>query len=382
MIVKCKKYLLLVGCLFYSVFRSSVQKQKNEIKTILVVQMAKLGDMVCTTPVFRSIKQKHPEVRLIVLGNKVNKAVIDGNSDIDEYVVFEGFFRTLRLLKNLRIDAVALLAPDFITLSLVYLSNIPFIVTPVVTNGFCPWQTWEYNILKNFVVTREHRMGTYAPREYLRLLEPLGIESDSTKKYVSFSAQAEQKVEQYLVEQNINQKKDFIVGVSPSAGNKIKNWGGNKFAEFADYIYGKYKVIIVIIGSLRDREEVEEMISYLNEETVVYNTLEKFNIDELKALISKMDLFVSVDTGPIYIAEALVVPTIDIVGPMDENEQPPRGILHRVVVAPGRKSPAIHIMNARIYDTEEARRHTDEISVSMVCDVFDDLYKSIHETGN
>ena len=34
-------------------------------------------------------------------------------------------------------------------------------------------------------------------------------------------------------------------------------------------------------------------------------------------------LFISVDTGPIYIAEAFNVPTVDIVGPVDENVQPP-----------------------------------------------------------
>jgi ADP-heptose:LPS heptosyltransferase len=99
------------------------------------------------------------------------------------------------------------------------------------------------------------------------------------------------------------------------------------------------------------------------------------SIDALRALISRMKAFVSVDTGPIYIAEAFDVPTIDIIGPMDENEQPPRGARHINVVDPLRGEPIIHIMNSRIYDKETARKSIENISVKMVTDAFDDLYK-------
>ena len=67
------------------------------------------------------------------------------------------------------------------------------------------------------------------------------------------------------------------------------------------------------------------MAEFLNPETQFVNTDGLFSLDELKALIQRLSLFISVDTGPIYIAEAFDVPTIDIIGPMDENEQPPRG---------------------------------------------------------
>lgn len=90
------------------------------------------------------------------------------------------------------------------------------------------------------------------------------------------------------------------------------------------------------------------------------------SIDELKALIAQAGLFVAVDTGPVYIAEAFGTPTVDIVGPMDEREQPPRGEIHLVVVPPAPRTPQLHIMNARVYNEEEVRRQTESISVEMV----------------
>ncbi len=118
------------------------------------------------------------------------------------------------------------------------------------------------------------------------------------------------------------------------------------------------------------------MIGFLNNQTKVINGNSLFYLDELKALIAKLNLFISVDTGPIYIAEAFNIPTVDIIGPMAENEQPPQGKLHKIVKIENR-IPQLHIMNARLYDKQEARRQIEEISVEMVIEKFDNLYRII-----
>ena len=49
-----------------------------------------------------------------------------------------------------------------------------------------------------------------------------------------------------------------------------------------------------------------------------------FNLEELPSLMNKFSLYIAVDTGPIYIAHALGIPLIDIIGPVDPTEQPPK----------------------------------------------------------
>jgi hypothetical protein len=66
------------------------------------------------------------------------------------------------------------------------------------------------------------------------------------------------------------------------------------------------------------------------------------------------------------------VPTIDIIGSMDENEQPPIGEKHKLVYLKDR-IPEIHIMNARMYNRKEARRHIEEITPEMVCPYIKEL---------
>ena len=85
----------------------------------------------------------------------------------------------------------------------------------------------------------------------------------------------------------------------------------------------------------------------------------------------------SVDRGPLYIAEAFGVPTVDIVGPVDEREQPPIDVRHVVVVPEGRRRAELHVMNGRVYDAAEARRQVVAISVEQVTRSIDELMRRL-----
>lgn len=351
-------------------------KRVNDPKRILVIQGAKLGDMVCTTPMFRAIKRKYPASKVYVAGSELNKELLDNNPDVDEYIVYSRKpFDIISKLKQEKIDFACVAGPDFMTLVVAYLSNIPLICAPCVLKGFSPYETKSYRILRNVAVLKPHIMGSYAPRERLRLLEPIGIFTDETKKYLAFSDKAERKILDFLAHNDVDIKSDFVVGMSSSAGNKIKLWGGWKFAKLAGYIHQKYNAKIIVIGAEEDRQDTDEMVTNLDKNTRIINALGLLNIDELKALISKLNVFISVDTGPIYIAEAFGVPTIDIVGPVDEREQPPIGTLHKIVKIKNREKPELHVMNARAYNHREATRQIDEISVDMVIQKFEELVK-------
>jgi ADP-heptose:LPS heptosyltransferase len=225
-----------------------------------------------------------------------------------------------------------------------------------------------------FVKKVDHEMGKYAPREYLVLLRPFGIEENDTTKYLAYSSKGGERATSLL-----SGLEGLFVGMAPSTGYSVKLWDTKKFAGVARELVSRYGAHIFLIGSGADHVQIEKVLSEVSELGNVHNMSDKFSVDELKAFISKLDLFISVDTGPVYIAEAFGVKTIDIVGPMDEREQPPRGENHIALVAE-RKAPAIHIMNTRVYDYLEARRQADAITVE---DVLNAVQKLIpRTTGN
>lgn len=376
---KIENLLILTLCFLYFFIRGKANKKVLSPKSVLVFHSGKMGDMVCATPIFHHIKDKYPDCKVYVFGDGVNNDLLKYNKDVDEYIVFKKgeWLLNAKKIREISIDFACSVTPGFINLASLYLAGVPAIASPIIVSGWSPYETRAYRLLLSFVIPIKHNMGKYAPGENLRLLEPINIYASSTKKHLSFSKEADLSVQDSLKNSGIL-KTDFVVGISPSAGNKIKDWPAERFAEVANYLYKKYKAKIIIIGTKRDENEVRNMISKIETGVEFCNFADRLNIDGLKSLISKMNLFISVDTGPIYIAEAFGVPTVDITGPIDEFEQPPIGKFNRVVSITNRKKPELYVLNASCYDYKEARRQVEEITVEMVLDCVDSIFKELN----
>lgn len=375
---KLRNGLIFFTCLAYAVCRGRADRKIEPLKKILIIQTAKIGDLVCTTPMFKAVKDRYPQSQLFVLGSKINQELIQGLKLVDNYLVLPNYFlKLVKRIKKENFDFACVTTPNFMALAAMYLAGVRLIAVPKIENGQSPYETKTYKYLSRLVITKPHRMGEYAPREYLRLLEPIEIFTDKTKKYLTYSTAAEDKVARFFKANNIDLPKDFVVGLAPSTGNKIKLWPAERFAGLITNLCHKYQPKILILGGKDDQSEIEKVLSYLDKASPVIDCGNLFTLEELKALIAKLKLFISVDSGPIYIAEAFGVPTVDIIGPMNEKEQPPSGKIHRIVKLPNRQKPAIAIMNARVYDKQEARRQIEEITVPMVLNQIDDLINSL-----
>ena len=73
-------------------------------KTVLLIQLRQLGDILLTTPTFRAVKKKWPECRLLVLTHEMGRLVLNGNPYIDEHITYNeesGIFSVLGVIKDL-----------------------------------------------------------------------------------------------------------------------------------------------------------------------------------------------------------------------------------------------------------------------------------------
>lgn len=373
---RTRRVALFVRAVARALFHGSADRIPSSMSVIIVAPTGKLGDVVCVTPVLSAIRAHIPKARLIVAGNsKLHRPLLADSGLVDEYVDLEEGGAEERI-RSFRADAALVTGPSYESTVLLYLAGIPLVIAPTVVGGFSPSETRPYKILKRFIRTFPYRIDAYAPRERLKALEPLGIISSDTGKHLGFSGTASKKVDQFFTDNGIDTEKDVVVGISPSAGNKIKEWPEERFAEVADYLVTVYKAKIIVMGGPGDGERVRRTRNYLRSRGEAIEITD-FNIDELKALIARLRLFIAVDTGPIYIAEAFGVPTIDIVGPVNERVQPPRGPIHRSVVPPGRERSEMSILNARSYDREEVLRQVLSITVPAVLREVDFLMRDI-----
>ncbi|HYF29309.1 MAG TPA: glycosyltransferase family 9 protein [Candidatus Paceibacterota bacterium] len=342
---------------------------------VIVVQQAKLGDMICTTPVFAALKRTYTDLHLAVMGNRVNEDVLRGNPHVDRYLVFTDFRSALKEVRKGGFDTGIVTGPDFVSIALLILAGVGCVIAPSIEKGVTPLANSLYRSLLRFVVSLPHEEGTYAPGQYLRLLEPLGIHTTDTTKVLAYTPSAHATAATYL--KSIGERPKLLVGMTPSAGNTVKEWPPERFAAIADHLISTYGAKVIVLGTKAERSKIDAMLEQVKEKQDVIDAGGRFDIEELKALIAALDLFIAADTGPMYIAEAFKVPTVDIVGPVDERIQPPQGPLHRVVIPPRSRPAQVTVLNAKWYDREEARKQAEATTVAAVIREVDDLIASM-----
>lgn len=96
---------------------------KNK-KKILVMRLSSLGDIVLISPVFKNIKAQWPDAKITLLVKEQFSQALSGHPDIDEIIVFKGFFRTLKEIRSSGFTHLLDLHSTFRTVALSFFSGI------------------------------------------------------------------------------------------------------------------------------------------------------------------------------------------------------------------------------------------------------------------
>ena len=299
-------------------------RQRDDVKKILVIQTAKIGDLICSTPVFREIKKKYPCARLSIIVNPVTEEILQYNPYADETIAiktedYKGFSGKLRLAERIRkerYDIAICLNP-----------NVPFAIA--LFWGLIPERL---SVMPNFTgVTfrlasvfftylERHVSGQLITETYVKILKAIDIESDNISKEVYKSKEADAKARQIL-----GCSDNLLIGIAVSSGNKLKELGTEKIIRLIDMLLDNMDANIILIGSEQDKKIADRIFHVVVKKDSVINASGRLNLFELPALIERLSLFIGVDTGITYMADALSIPIIYFAGPIDTSEQRPAG---------------------------------------------------------
>ncbi|MFZ3122471.1 MAG: glycosyltransferase family 9 protein [Thermodesulfovibrionales bacterium] len=299
-------------------------RKKKAISRILIIQTAKIGDLICSTPVFRAIKKKYPDAYISVIANPVTKELLEYNPNINEIITvkktdYKGLSGKLKLsglIRKGKYDIGICLNP-----------NIPFAVAlfwgfvPVRLSVMPDFSGFTFKLASVFFTHLEkHASGRMVIETYMQMLKTIGISSSDISKEVYKSEEADIKAKQILEE--INKP---VIGIAVSSANKLKELGTEKIVKLIDLLLNAIDGNIVLIGSNQDKNISDMVLGSVIQNNRIINAAGKLSLSELPALIERLSLFIGVDTGIIYMADALSVPIIHLAGPIDTSEQRPVG---------------------------------------------------------
>ena len=279
--------------------------QKDAVRNILFLRHDRIGDMVLSTAALRSLKRAYPEARITVLASERNHEILKHNPHVDEILIYQGILWFIKTMRSRRYDLVI---DPFLTYELKQ-AFMTYLAGGKYRIGFEKAGREIFFNLRSLTVLPPKRMVNHL----LDLVEAVGGEIAGCVPEVFLSDNELQWASQTLAAKGIKPE-ELTIAVHPGAYYPSQRWPAERFGELIKRIIEHLKAKVILLGS----PDEKELVKVVQEKAKVREGAQDFSgqgLRELIALLSKCDLLLCNNSGPLHIASALDVPTVSMIGP-------------------------------------------------------------------
>jgi heptosyltransferase-2 len=311
-----KALFMLTRFRVYILKKPSLQNILEAPENIVLTRLEDVGDMLVFVPTLRAFRQGFPQSRIyLVTRSQIGFETIDGCPYVDEFIHMENTFSgKLKLIKRLR-----KIKPDIFVISTQCWGRVKWgfwgKAKVIVGHTSSPLFNRERKVkLAGFImISPEYDRGANEVENNLKLARVLGIKHASQQmEYSWISPDAEKYVNALFDEYRLDQKRP-LVALAPGSKRRAKMWYVDEFARVADELIERYGARIVITGAKQDEALTAQIKSKMKHDAV--SLAGKINFKQLPVLIRKVDLLITVDSGPMHFAAAVGTPYIALFGP-------------------------------------------------------------------
>jgi ADP-heptose:LPS heptosyltransferase len=136
-----------------------------------------------------------------------------------------------------------------------------------------------------------------------------------------------------------------LVGLHIGAGRAVKEWPASRMAETGAWAVRERNAAIVLTGSSADRARADEVRRALPAGATIIDTVGSAPLMTLAAVLTRLSLFVTPDTGPMHLAAVIGTPLVALFGPSSPERWGPLSTDARIVRIDLPCSPCNRIRN-------------------------------------
>jgi heptosyltransferase-3 len=310
---------------------------KNPPRSVLLIQLGEIGDVVLATPTFRAVKETFPGVRLSALVRKPCASLLETDPNLDEIIevtksgrkiseVGRENFDLVRRLRRARYDlAIDLRTGDRGTI-LAFLTGAPVRIARH-DPGQPFWRRW---LLTCLLPDQPHAPPPVHPGadHSLRLVRALGIDTKDSTPRLAVSGKAAARIQELLRFVGFGPGERWIT-INPCSRRKYKEWVHERWAEVADGIWERHRIPAIFVGAPEESGTAEGIARRCAGRAV--SLAGKTSLGELAALLAGSALHLGVDSAPPHIAFAVGASTVTVFGPSNWKGWVVTDATHRVV---------------------------------------------------
>jgi len=343
---------------------SHLSNPTNIPKSFLIIRRDNIGDLVCTTPLIRALRQHYPAATICSLVNSYTAPVLNNNPDVDAVFAYtkakhrpprtntvKVYWDRLRLFVQLRIihfDYAILAAPRFQPrlLRLARLAGAQRIV------GFTDSGTKPNNSYIDIGIPYMTNPQLHETEDVFRLLEPLGISGTPPKAKIIADEKEVLHILQDLAKIT-DPNSTPIIGVHISARKISQRWPEDNFVIFIKELRNNYQASFILFWAPGDAAnplhpgddaKAKQIMAELAGIPVLAHATDQ--LTQLIAGLSLCDMVICSDGGAMHLAAGLGKPILCFFGKSDPVRWHPWRVPYVVLQPPSLEAKDISVETA------------------------------------
>ena len=307
----------------------------KDIRSILLIQLGDIGDVVWATPTYRAVKEAYPQANVSILLRESFRSLLESDPNIHKIFevkryrgnLLEKAIKQLSFIRDLRrerFDLVFDLRSDERGAYMAFLTGAP-IRAAMFYRGL-RWRNCLFTHLVDPPVPKERIHG--AAEQSLQIVREFSIDTKDTIPKLWVSEKVKKRAKKLLDGDGVAVVSRWIT-LNPFSRWQYKEWGYEKWVQIIDWLREEYGISTVIVGAPGERKKSIDIASKCKGQ--IFNLAGKTTLDELAGVLSLSSLHVGVDSAAPHIAAAVSTSTITIYGPSDWRDWAPLGEIHSVL---------------------------------------------------
>ena len=334
---------------------------------ILLIKLRHHGDMLLTTPVIDSLRQKWPQAQIDVLLYEETRDMLAAHPTIGTIYGIDRKWKQLGTLKHLQKEwqllcalrkqhyhLVINLADQGRSAIVTRFTGAPVRLGFAFNKRNNPF--WRF--CHSDLVSVANHKSLHTVEQNLSILSPLQVAPEPAVT-MAYSAEDWHHARQELVQKGVG---DNYIVIQPTSRWFFKCWDESKMAQTITALQQDGHTVVLTAGPDKKELAMIDRILAASPKTGVVSLAGQLTLRQLASLIDHACLFIGVDSVPMHMAAALQTPCVALFGPSKLTFWSPWQVNGEVIWA-GDYGP---LPDPDAIDTKTKERYLDAIPVDAV----------------
>ncbi len=296
---------------------------------ILVIQLTRLGDILCTLPTLSAMRRDYPDAQIHLLVRSRFAQAAEGHLAIDHLWKLDA----QKILGNLISDSVetksvgqekadaslASLSQALIALSQVISELRAEKFDKIINLSFSPSSSFIAHLISQGKIpvvgySRTSDFYLHIPDEASRYFRShVGIDKSNRIHVIDiFSWVAGVKIKSSDLCSHDKKLRDGGIVCHLGASQKQKRWPDEHWTRLLQRLTTELETQVTLVGTEAEAPWINNIALQVGASSQLRNLAGKTNYAELKRIIERARLFIGADSGPMHVANIVATPTLNL----------------------------------------------------------------------